>query len=403
MKKCTADRLNLSKKNSGLETCLLKECHRLLRAAENEESLLSGACRLFIELGNYSFAWVGLWNEKDNNLYPAAWAGFEKGFLSRIIKAYSIDPKIAVPERQAARFVRPIQINMKNNNGKELYIWKKEAREAGFNSALVIPLVHKKEIFGALGIYSANSKVFSTDELIILQEMADSISFGLKNLRNDVLRTNIEKELAKNIQQLQRTMEMTIQALAVTIEMRDPYTAGHQRRVAHLASVIAAELGLSSDQIFSVRMSGIIHDIGKIYVPVEILTKPGRLNEYEISMIRSHPRFGFDILKETDLPQQISNIVLQHHERMNGSGYPLSLSGEEILIESKILSVADVVEAMSSHRPYRPSLGLDAALEEIRRKRGYEFDPDAVDACLALFKEKRFIWNDLEPTQTISN
>ena len=203
-------------------------------------------------------------------------------------------------------------------------------------------------------------------------------------------RKQAEAELQQSFERLRRAMEGTIQAIALTVEMKDPYTAGHQRRVTQLAYAIAKEMRLSEEQIKGIRMAGGIHDIGKISVPAEILTKPGRLTENEFSLIKNHPEVGFDILKIIEFPWPIAKIVLQHHERMNGSGYPSGLSGEDILLEARILSVADVVEAMASHRPYRPALGIDRALEEISQNRGVLYDTEVVDACLKLFTEKRF-------------
>jgi putative nucleotidyltransferase with HDIG domain len=177
----------------------------------------------------------------------------------------------------------------------------------------------------------------------------------------------------------------TISAMAAIAEIRDPYTAGHQRRVAELAKAIALELGLGEECAETVRLAGLIHDIGKIYVPAEILSKPGRLNATEFSLIRLHPEVGYDILKRVDFPWPLAPIVLQHHEHMDGSGYPKGLRSEEILIEARILAVADVVEAMASHRPYRPALGLERALLQVSTHAGTRYDERVVDACLALF------------------
>ena len=165
---------------------------------------------------------------------------------------------------------------------------------------------------------------------------------------------------------------------------------GHQKRVAHLSRAIGDEIGLPRPQIEAVRMAGAIHDIGKVSVPAEILSKPGRLTDLELSLIKTHPTVGYEILKEIEFPWPIARIVLQHHERMNGSGYPEGLSGQAILIEARILGVADVVEAMASHRPYRPALSIEEALEEISHKKGMLYDAIVVDACLRLFKEKGF-------------
>jgi PAS domain S-box-containing protein/putative nucleotidyltransferase with HDIG domain len=208
--------------------------------------------------------------------------------------------------------------------------------------------------------------------------------------RNISERKKAEQELRESWERLRRTLAGTIQAISTTIEMRDPYTAGHQRRVALLAEAIAREMKLPEAQVEGIRFAAEIHDIGKIYVPAEILSKPTKLTELEYTIIKTHPQAGYDILKNIEFPWPIAQIVLQHHERINGSGYPNALKNGEILLEAKILAVADVVEAMSSHRPYRPSFGLDKALEEIQLNRGRLYEPEVVDSCLRLFKEKRF-------------
>ena len=182
----------------------------------------------------------------------------------------------------------------------------------------------------------------------------------------------------------------SISAIAATVEMRDPYTAGHQRRVAEIARAIAGELGLPEQQIEGIYLASVVHDVGKVRVPAEILSKPGTLTALEFSLIKQHSQAGYDILKEVDFPWPIAQFVLQHHERKDGSGYPQGLKGDDILLEARIISVADVIEAMASHRPYRPGHGIEAALEEIGSKRGTLYDQAIVDAALRLFREKNF-------------
>ena len=172
--------------------------------------------------------------------------------------------------------------------------------------------------------------------------------------------------------------------------MRDPYTAGHERRATDLACLIAANMGLSEGQITGLRLAGLIHDMGKVRVPAEILTNPNELSDAEFAIIRTHPLLGYEILKNIELPWPVANIVYQHHERIDGSGYPQGIQGDNILIEARILGVADVVEAIASHRPYREALGVDQALEEITKNRGRLYDPQIVDCCLVLFRERLF-------------
>jgi PAS domain S-box-containing protein len=230
---------------------------------------------------------------------------------------------------------------------------------------------------------------FSTN----MQPMADADGEikSVQMISQDITeRKRAEEELQQSFEELRRAFEGTVTVLVSAVEMRDPYTAGHQRRVTQLACAIAKEMGLPEEQIEGIRMAGLIHDIGKINVPAEILSKPGPLTKLEFGLIKMHPQTGHDVLKAIEFPWPVAPIVLQHHERMDGSGYPQGLSGEEIILEARILAVSDVVEAMASHRPYRSARGIDKALEEISQNRGVLYDPEVVDACLKLFKEKRF-------------
>ena len=209
-------------------------------------------------------------------------------------------------------------------------------------------------------------------------------------LRDITVHKKLEQKLKKSYKRLQKIFKETVNALVSALEKRDSYTAGHQKRVASLACAIAEEMGLPKKQIEGIRMAGIIHDIGKIQIPTEILIKAEHLSDIEFVMIKTHPQVGYDILKEIEFPHPVAQITLQHHERMDGSGYPAGLSGEEILLEARILAVADAVEAMSSHRPYRPALGIDTALEESTKDKGILYDSEVADACIKLFKKKGF-------------
>jgi putative nucleotidyltransferase with HDIG domain len=203
-------------------------------------------------------------------------------------------------------------------------------------------------------------------------------------------RREAEEKLEQTLEILKRAVGTTIQILVYALESRDPYTAGHQSRSANLASAIATEMGLDQDKIEGIHMAGIVHDIGKITIPSEILIKPTKLTNIEFSLIKQHSLNGYEMLKNVESPWSLAEIVYQHHERMNGSGYPRNLKGDEILLESRIMVVADVVEAMASHRPYRPALGIEAALEEIEKNKGILYDDAVVDACLILFREKGY-------------
>lgn len=207
-------------------------------------------------------------------------------------------------------------------------------------------------------------------------------------------RKTAEIDLEKTAEKLRKSLMNTIQALSVTVEIRDPYTSGHQKRVSKLTRAIAQGMALPKDTVDNICMASIIHDVGKLSLPAEILSKPGILSDIEFSLIKTHSQSGYGIIKDIGLPYPIAEMVLQHHEKIDGSGYPRGLKNSQILLESKIIIVADVVEAMASHRPYRPALGIDAALEEIEKYKGILYDPDVVDMCLELFRERGFVFED---------
>jgi HD-GYP domain-containing protein (c-di-GMP phosphodiesterase class II) len=262
--------------------------------------------------------------------------------------------------------------------------WRENALRYGYASCIALPLMDGKRAFGALVIFDDKKNVFDADEVKVLEEMSGDLAFGILTLRMKAAHREQEQRLQKNMLQ-------TVEAIASIVEMRDPYTSGHQARVADIAKEIARQMGLPEEQMQAIHLAGLVHDLGKIRIPAEILSKPSRLNEVEYKLIKMHPQAGYDILKGVDFSWPIAGMVLQHHERMDGSGYPQGLKGDKILPGARILIVADVVEAMSSHRPYRPGLGIDTALAEIVRGRGTHYDPQVVDACVALFKESGYV------------
>lgn len=246
----------------------------------------------------------------------------------------------------------------------------------------IIPVFIRSEFWGVMTLYYVDERApFEPDEIDVLRTAA-------YNMAASVIRWDTEREVGRGYEKLRQTFVDVIRTMGQIVGKKDPYTIEHQERVAALACELGGRLGMPEERREGLRIAGLVHDIGKIEIPGEILSKPGRLSRLEFELIKTHARSGYDILSEVDFPWPVAEIALQHHERMDGSGYPNGLKGDSILEEARIVAVADVVESMMSHRPYRPSLGLDAALDDIREKRGTLYDPAVVDACLALFAER---------------
>ena len=262
---------------------------------------------------------------------------------------------------------------------EELEIEKRNDKDLTRSRVVEYQLIHKN-----------GSKVWVETTLTFLRDENNTAAGVLGIVREVNKRKQAEEKLHQTLDSLRKAVGTTIQVLVSALEVRDPYTAGHQSRSADLACAIATEMGLPQDKIEGIRMAGIIHDIGKLAVPAEILSKPTKLTKIEFSMIKEHPQSGYEMLKDVESPWPLAQIVHQHHERLNGTGYPRNLKGNEILLEARIMSVADVVEAMASHRPYRPALGIEVALEEIEKNKGILYDNAVADACLKLFREKGY-------------
>ncbi|MBW1787522.1 MAG: response regulator [Deltaproteobacteria bacterium] len=245
-----------------------------------------------------------------------------------------------------------------------------------------------------IGVYDYIIKPFDLNGVVI--SVANALRRRQLEIDNRAYRERLEHMVAErtsaledSLDRLQKALKGTIHAMARTVEMKDPYTAGHQQRVGDISAAIAREINLSEERVSYIHLAGLIHDVGKISIPAEILTKPGKLTEIEFELIKTHSRNGYEILKSIEFPWPIARIVLQHHERVDGSGYPSALKGEAILLEARILGVADVLETIASHRPYRPALGVDHAIEELKRYKGILYEGMVVDACLNLLKNKK--------------
>ena len=252
----------------------------------------------------------------------------------------------------------------------------------------IITRVSTFSLFVVYGIFNQNLINAHKTAVASLKHSRDTLEETVKTRTSELIRVNEER--LQNMDRLRKTLNATIQALADMVEARDPYTAGHQRRVSDLARAIATEMCLATEQIDAIRITSVIHDIGKVSIPAEILNKPTCLSNMELNLIKKHSESGYGILKDIDFIWPVAQMVLQHHERIDGSGYPQALKGEEILIEARILAVADVVDAMASPRPYRPALGIDEALKEIEKNKAFLYDSKVVDTCLRVFRENGY-------------
>jgi PAS domain S-box-containing protein/putative nucleotidyltransferase with HDIG domain len=297
------------------------------------------------------------------------------GYMPEELLNERVDKMFTLDSGKALRFYY-------ENAIKELKNLKniRESKNAHFNNAILeLEQVHKEGF-----------KVWTEVRVSFMYDSKNNLT-GISGVTRDITgRKEALRALSESFKTLTKALEASIEAMGKTTEIRDPYTAGHQKRVGILAYEIAKMMNLTNDQKEGVRLAGAIHDIGKIYVPAEILSKPGKISENEFNILKTHSQVGYDILRTIDFPWPIAKIVLQHHERIDGSGYPNGLKGDEILIEAKIIGVADVVEAMASYRPYRPALGIDKALEEILKNKGKIYDPEIVDICQDLIVNKGF-------------
>lgn len=357
---------------------LLRDANKAIISAIDESHLFEQICKFIVSHG-YKMAWIGrMEHDQSKTIVPLTSAGLDGHYLDVIKITWADDSLGHGPTGTAAREGRTV-VNQNFLTNPKMLPWRDSATRHGYQSSIALPLkIESGSVFAVLTIYAGEPNAFDEDEAEKLDELAQTISFGHAAI--------LERQNRLDV------MEKLVMALAATVESRDPYTAGHQKRVAQLAVAIAKDIGLDSEACTGIKLAGLIHDIGKMQVPIEMLTKPTKLTELEMALIRIHPEVGYEILKDIPFPWPVAEIVHQHHERYDGSGYPKGLKGDAILLGARILAVADAVEAISSHRPYRPALGIDTALLELKKQRSILFDPVVVDSCLHLFDERQFAW-----------
>ena len=334
------DTTRLARLTRALKT--LREVNLALVRTREETGLLQEICRIAVETGGFALAWVGYAGQDNGQrIRPVAVFGDRHGYVAEL----DITGRDADTEDGSifGATVRTGQISVINDISAASpgYGCLEKASNLGYRSMIVLPLREEGRSFGAIAIYSPETNAFDESEVALLKELAGDLAFGIITLHNETKRREAETRALHHLEKLNASMEQAIEAIALTVEKRDPYTAGHQKRVAELATAIARQMRLSDDRIRGIRLGSLIHDIGKIYVPAEILNRPGRLAPMELELIKTHTTVGYEILKGVDFSWPVAQMVLQHHERLDGSGYPHGLKGDGILLEARILAVAD--------------------------------------------------------------
>lgn len=358
-----------------------RDINEYLLVADSEQRLFQSVCDSLKKLDDVVVVLIAL---KRENLKPApvAWAGISDAEFAAM-RARCDDPvRYCGLFANAVAGMKPIVIT-KTETDEQLADWRDLVLQLGIKSAAAVPLSADQAIIGSLLVFSGRQGMFDAEMVEFLGDIAGDVAIGVNALR-------LSRRLNATLVNLKKSLDSTVEAISSIVELRDPYTAGHESRVAQLAEAIGKAMGLPERQIEGLYVIGHLHDLGKVAIPAEILTKPGKLTVLEYEMMKTHPQAGYDILKNLDFPWPVAQAVLQHHERLDGSGYPQGLKDGDIILEARILMVADVVEAMFGYRPYRPALGLNVALDEIRSHKGTLYDDKVVDACISAFTERGF-------------
>jgi len=369
-----------------------------LGSARSAAGLTQAVCEAITSDSIFVLAWVGFPSDGPEKLIQMeGFAGPTVHYLDGLEVSCGEDRPYGQGPTGVAYRTNTVQVMEDARTDPHFVPWREKAAIQNIRSSINVPFSVGDERRGVIAIYSSHPRAFGPVVTDAFVHLAEEIGIGLHKLKQEE-RLNAERlELEKAQKELSTALSATVGAITTAFEMRDPYTAGHQERVAQIACAIARELNWPEDKLQAIRVACLVHDIGKIAIPAEILTKPTRLTTAEMAMIKEHPETGYRILKDVPFQWPIAESVRQHHERLDGSGYPRGLKSDQIILGARILAVADIVEAMASSRPYRPGLGVETALKEIEKQAGTLLDPDVVRICLSLFHEKGFVLPGLNP------
>ena len=393
LRQYSKDMLNendLQKQNGAL-LAHAKASSALVRST-NRDDLIEGVCNAIINQPPYVLAWVGLANHDPLKTVSVIGAhGAAAEYAKGIDIKWSTDtPEGQGPTGECIQSGLPVLINDVEKDPR-FFPWRERARPYGIRSVIAVPIRdHDPQVLGALTVYANLPDAFGNTETVLFESLAKEIGFGLVGIEKQHQLDNEITQREQVYRQLVDSLHATIEAISRTMEWRDPYTAGHQKKVALLSEAIARKLGWDEEKIKGLYLAALVHDMGKIATPAEILTKPSQLSETEMTLIREHPNTGYEILKDVPFSWPIAEAVRQHHERLDGSGYPRGLKGDAIIPEARVLGIADTIEAMTSHRPYRPGLGLDKAIEQVKLEAGIRLDAQMSQAACELLEQDEF-------------
>lgn len=360
--------------------------------SNNRDDLISGVCNAIVNQSPYILAWVGLaMHDNLKTVQVIGSHGVAADYAKGIDVKWSPDTSAGKgPTGQCIQTSLPVLI-LDTENDPRFLPWRERSKPYGIRSVIAVPIKdHEPQAIAALTVYANLPNAFGEVEIQLFESLAKEIGFGLAAIEKQQLLDEEIKERERLNDQLIKTLNSTIEAMSKTMEWRDPYTAGHQKKVALLSQAIARKLGWGEERIKGLYLAALVHDLGKIATPSEILTKPSMLTETELALIKEHPKTGYDILKDIPFTWPIAQAVYQHHERIDGSGYPNQLVGDAIIPEAKILAIADTIESMTSHRPYRPGLGLEKAILQVKSEAGKTLDPAICEVACQLIEKDEF-------------